>query len=68
MVQYKALLHGLHIVKEIGFKHIKCRGDSDLVAQQVAGTWNDRSSAMGAYRDVVDKKVKCFLGYEVKYI
>ncbi|KAK1668478.1 hypothetical protein QYE76_056637 [Lolium multiflorum] len=53
---------------EIGIKHIICCGDSDLVAQQVAGTWNARNSVMAAYRDEVDEIAKCFLGYEVKYV
>ena len=68
MTEYEALLHGLRIAKEIGIKHIICCGDSDLVAQQVAGTWNARNSIMAAYRDEVDEIAKCFLGYEVKYV
>ncbi|KAK1686388.1 hypothetical protein QYE76_047236 [Lolium multiflorum] len=68
MAEYEALLHGLRIAKEIGIKHIICCGDSDLVAQQVAGTWNTRNSVMAAYRDEVDEIAKCFLGYEVKYV
>ncbi|KAK1648261.1 hypothetical protein QYE76_066066 [Lolium multiflorum] len=67
MAEYEALLHGLRIAKEIGIKHIICCGDSDLVAQQVAGTWNARNSVMAAYRDEVDEIAKCFLGYEVMY-
>ncbi|KAK1680058.1 hypothetical protein QYE76_040906 [Lolium multiflorum] len=68
MAEYEALLHGLRIAKEIGIKHIICCGDSDLVAQQVAGTWNARNSVMAAYKDEVDEIAKCFLGYEVKYV
>ena len=68
MAEYEALLHGLCITKEIGIKHIICCGDSNLVAQQVAGTWNARNSVMAAYRDEVDEMAKCFLGYEVKYV
>ncbi|KAK1678938.1 hypothetical protein QYE76_039786 [Lolium multiflorum] len=68
MAEYEALLHGPRIAKEIGIKHIICCGDSDLVAQQVAGTWNARNSVMAAYRDEVDEIAKCFLGYEVKYV
>jgi transposase InsO family protein len=68
MAKYEALLHGLRIAKEIGIKHIICCGDSDLVAQQVAGTWQARNSVMAAYRDEVDELAKCFLGYEVKYV
>ncbi|KAK1694614.1 hypothetical protein QYE76_011311 [Lolium multiflorum] len=68
MAEYEALLHGLRIAKEIGIKHIICCGDSDLVAQQVAGTWNARNSVIAAYRDEVEEIAKCFLGYEVKYV
>ncbi|KAK1695161.1 hypothetical protein QYE76_011858 [Lolium multiflorum] len=68
MAEYEALLHGLRIAKEIGIKHFICCGDSDLVAQQVVGTWNARNSIMADYRDEVDEIAKCFLGYEVKYI
>ncbi|KAK1617475.1 hypothetical protein QYE76_022992 [Lolium multiflorum] len=60
------LYYTVYIAKEIGIKHIICCGDSDLVAQQVAGTWNARNSVMAAYRDEVDEIAKCFLGYEVK--
>ena len=40
MAEYEALIHRLRIAKDIGIKCIFCCGDSDLVAQQVAGTWN----------------------------
>ena len=68
MAEYEALLHDLRIAKDIGIKHIVCCGDSDRVAQQVAGTWQARNSVMAAYREEVDELAKCFLGYEVKYI
>src|SRR3954466_5159818 len=67
MAEYEAQLHGLRIAKEIGIKHLMCCGDSDLVAQQVAGTCKAKNSVMEAYRDKVDEIAKCFLGYEVKY-
>src|SRR3954452_19656547 len=68
MAEYEALLHGLRIAKEIEIKHLICCGDSDLVAQQVAGTWKAKNSVMEAYKDEVDELAKCFLRYEVKYI
>ncbi|KAK1611012.1 hypothetical protein QYE76_034685 [Lolium multiflorum] len=60
MAEYEALLHGLRIAKEIGIKHIICCGDSDLVAQQVAGTWN---AEIPSWRptETVDEIAKCFL-------
>jgi hypothetical protein len=33
IAEYEALLHGLHVAKEIGVQHIMCCGNSDLVAQ-----------------------------------
>src|SRR3954465_14352500 len=68
MAKYEALIHGLRVAKDIGIKRIVCCGDSDLVAQQVAGTWNARNPMMAAYRDVVDEITKSFLGYSVKYV
>jgi ribonuclease HI len=68
LAEYEALLHGLRIAKDIGIKHIICCRDSDLVAQQVAVTWNARNSVMAAHRDEVDEITKCFLGGEVKYV
>jgi ribonuclease HI len=48
IVEYEVLLHGLRIVKEIGVQHIMCCGDSDLVAQQVAGTYKAQNEVMAA--------------------
>src|SRR4051812_17437431 len=68
MAEYEALIHGLHVDKDIGIKRIVCCGDSDMVVQQVASTWNARNPMMAAYRDEVDEIAKSFLGYEVKYV
>jgi hypothetical protein len=45
-----------------------CCGDSDLVAQQVAGTYKARNEVMAAYRDEVDEMAKSFLGYSIKHV
>src|SRR4051812_43264323 len=68
MVEYEALIHERCVAKDICIKHIVCRGDSDLVAQQVAGTWNKWNPMIPAYQDKVDEISKCFEGYEVKYV
>src|SRR3954465_10447856 len=68
MAEYEALIHGLRVAKNIVIKRIVCCGDSDLVAQQVAGTWNAQNPMMAAYRDEVDDIAKCFESYEVKYV
>jgi ribonuclease HI len=68
IAEYEALLHGLCVAKEIGVQHIMCCGDSDLVAQQVAGTYKARNKVMAAYRDVVDEMPKSFLDYDIKHV
>src|SRR3954471_18246584 len=68
MGEYEALIQGLCVAKVIGIKRIVCCGDSDLVAQQVAGTWNARNPMLAAYRDEVEEIAKSFLGYKVKYV
>ena len=68
VAEYEALLHGLRMAKEIGISRISCYGDSDLVAQQISGTWDTKDPNMAAYRAVVDEMAKCFIGYEVKHI
>jgi hypothetical protein len=68
IVEYEALLHGLRVAKEIGVQHIMCCRDSNLVAQQVAGTYKARNEVMAAYRDEVDEMAKSFLGYDIKHV
>ena len=52
----------------MGIRRILCYGDSDLVAQQVAGTWSTKDPHMAAYRATVDETAKGFVGFEVKYV
>ena len=48
--EYEALLHGLRMAKEMNLNWIRCFGDSNLVAQQVSGTWDSKDPLMAAYR------------------
>jgi ribonuclease HI len=58
IAEYEALLHGLRVANEIGVQHIMCCRDSDLVAQQVIGTYKAQNEVMEAYRDEVDEMAK----------
>ena len=66
--EYEALLHGLWIAKEMNLSRVKCFGDSDLVAQQVSGTWDSKDPLMAAYRREVDIVAGHFKGYQVEHI
>src|SRR5664279_825029 len=68
VAEYEALLHGLCIAKDIGVSRIMCYGDSDLVIQQMNGTWDAKSPVMAEYRRTVDKFAKCFKGHEMEHI
>ena len=68
VAEYEALLHGLQMAKEIGLKRLLCFGDSDLVVQQLDGTWDTKSPVMAEYRCTVDDFGRCFAGLEVRHI
>ena len=66
--EYEALLHGLRMAKEMNLSRVRCFGDSDLVAQQVSGTWDSKDLLMAAYRRVVDNIAGHFKGYQVDHL
>ena len=66
--EYEALLHGLWMAKEMNLSRVRCFGDSDLVAQQVSGTWDSKDPLMAAYRREVDAIAGHFKGYQVEHI
>ena len=66
--EYEALLHGLRMAKEMNLSRVRCFGDSDLVAQQVSGTWDSKDPLMAAYRQAVDNIARHFKGYQVDHI
>ena len=47
---------------------MRCFGDSDLVAQQVSGTWDSKDSLMAAYHREVDAIAGYFKDYQVEHI
>ena len=66
--EYEALLHGLRMAKEMNLSRVKWFGDSDLVAQQVSGTWDSKDPLMAAYRREVDIVTGHFKGYQVDHV
>ena len=68
VAEYEALLHGLRMAKEMNLSRVKCFGDSDLVAQEVSGTWGPKDLVMAAYRREVDIVAGHFKGYQVEHV
>ena len=68
VAEYEALLHGLRMPKEMNLSRVRCLGDSDLVAQQVFGTWDSKDPLMPAYQHEVTNIARHFMGYQVDHI
>src|SRR3989337_3060478 len=66
--EYEALLHGLRMAKEMNLSRVRCFGDSDMVVQQVSGTWDSKDPLMAAYRRAVDNIAGHFKGYQVEHL
>lgn len=47
MVEYEALLHGLHVAASMGIRHLICHGDSDIAVQQVMKPFDTKDPKMG---------------------
>ena len=68
VAEYKALVHGPRLAKEIGIRHILCFGDSNLVVQQVSGEWDARDANMASYRFLVHQLTGSFEGCEFHHV
>ena len=66
--EYEALLHGLRVAKEMNLSWVRCFGDSDLMAQQVSGTWDSKDPLMAAYRREIDAIAGHFKGYQMEHV
>src|SRR4051812_25773665 len=66
--EYEGLLHGLQLAREMGISRIQCYGDSDLVSQQVSGTWDSKDPMMAAYRREVDRQAGFLVDYQVDHV
>src|SRR3954463_5096689 len=68
VAEYEALVHGLKVAREIGIRRILCYRDSDLVVQQVSGSWDALDANMALYRFHVQKISGYFEGCEFHHI
>jgi ribonuclease HI len=66
--EYKAVLHGMRMVKACGATRIKIHGDSNLIAQQVMKEYDTTCANMIAYWAMYDKLKGNFAGCKVTHI
>jgi ribonuclease HI len=68
VTEYKALVHGLKLAKEIGIRRILCFGDSNLVVHQVSGEWDANDANMASYLFYVQQLYGFFEGCKFHHV
>jgi ribonuclease HI len=68
MVEYEALVNGLHIAIKLGVRRLDARGDSQLVIDQVMKNSHCRDPKMEAYCDEVRRLEDKFYELELNHI
>ncbi|XP_031256102.1 uncharacterized protein LOC116114089 [Pistacia vera] len=66
--KYKALIVGLSLAKEIGAKRLEVKSDSQLVVNQLQGTYQARDSKMMAYLNLVKELKSQFEEFSITQI
>ena len=65
--EYEAYLTGLATALEMGVKHLKVLGDSNLVVCQTKGSFSLKEPNLAPYRAMAQKMEERFLTYEIEH-
>ncbi|KAJ1397146.1 Ribonuclease H domain [Sesbania bispinosa] len=66
--EYEALILGLRMVRDLNVKHLKIKGDSNLIIKQLKGEYGVKEASLAAYRDEALKLTEAFEGIEASHI
>ena len=66
--EYEALLYGLELALHLGVRHITINLDSELVSEQLSGSFEVKDSRMRSYRDTIKSLLIEFRFVEIKAI
>ena len=67
MAEYEAYLTGLATVLEMGVKHLKVLGDSNLVICQAKGSFSLKEPSLASYRAMAQRMEEKFSTFEIEY-
>ena len=67
MAKYEAYLTGLAIALEMGVKHLRVMGDSDLVVCQTKGSFSLKEPSLAPYRTITQKMEEKFSTFEIEH-
>ncbi|XP_071727480.1 uncharacterized protein [Rutidosis leptorrhynchoides] len=66
--EYEALLEGMRIAQELGVKKLQAYVDSQLVANQINGTFDANDKSMQSYMDLVHSLADTFVDLRINQI
>ncbi|XP_057803713.1 uncharacterized protein LOC131019046 [Salvia miltiorrhiza] len=66
--EYEAMIAGLGLAKEIGVKHINVFSDSQLVVNQMQGTFQAKDTKMTAYLGKTKELQSCFKEFTINQV
>jgi ribonuclease HI len=66
--EYEVILLGLQIISFMGVKHVEAFGDSLLVVQQIAGTFQCLDRSLNAYLDKCLQIIALFNDFTVHHV
>ncbi|XP_071714324.1 uncharacterized protein [Rutidosis leptorrhynchoides] len=66
--EYEALLAGMHIARELGVKKLQAYVDSQLVANQINGTFDANEKSMQSYLALVHSLADIFIDFRISQI
>ena len=67
MAEYETYLTGLATAPEMGVKHLKVLGDSNLVVCQTKGSFSLKEPSLALYRAMTQKMEEKFLTFEIEH-
>ena len=65
--EYEAYLTGLAMILEMGIKHLKVMGDSNLVVCQTKGSFSLKEPSLALYKMMAQKMDEKFSTFEIKH-
>jgi ribonuclease HI len=66
--EYEAILLGLQVLSSMGMKHVEAFGDSLLVVQQIAGTFQCLDRSLNAYLDKCLEIIALFNDFTMQHL
>jgi ribonuclease HI len=66
--EYKGIMLGLQILSSMSVKHVEAFGDSLLVVQQIAGTFQCLNGSLNAYLDKCLKIIVLFDDFIIQHV